>query len=254
MVLGRVHLRDDDLALLAAGAGDEDDAMAVGDGLGHRPARADRLVVGVGMDGHEGGPMRGPGRRRARGSLRCRIIGRCYRGREAARRPSGGRYHRPHARRSPRVPSPACASSTARRSSPGRTARCSSATSAPTSSRSSRPRATRRAAGGRRGSAARPTGRGPRPTTSRSTATSAASGSTSASPDGAAILRRLLGRRRRPRRELPGRRPRPARLRRRGARGAQPAARPSRDHRLRHRRARRPTGPATTSSSRRRAG
>ena len=48
--------------------------------------------------------------------------------------------------------SPGSSSSTARRSSPDRTARCSWATSARTSSRSSRPRATRRAAGVRRGS------------------------------------------------------------------------------------------------------
>ena len=74
--------------------------------------------------------------------------------------------------------SPACGSSTAPRSSPGRTARCSWATSAPTSSRSSRPRATPPAAGGRRGSATRRPGRGPPPTSSRSTGTSAASGST----------------------------------------------------------------------------
>ncbi len=57
MVLGRVHVRDDDLAHLAAGAGDEDDAMPGGDGLGHRAAGADRLVVGVGVDGHEGGSV-----------------------------------------------------------------------------------------------------------------------------------------------------------------------------------------------------
>ena len=48
---------------------------------------------------------------------------------------------------------------------------------------------------------------------------------------------RPAGRRRRPRRELPAGRPRPARLRRRDARGAEPCARPSRDHRLRHGRA-----------------
>ena len=58
-------------------------------------------------------------------------------------------------------------------------------------------------------------------------------------------------RRRRPGRELPGRRVRPARLRRRDARGAQPAARPPRDLGLRDDAARPPTGPATTSWSRR---
>ena len=53
MVVGRVHLLHDDLAHLAAGAGDDDDAVAGLDGLGHRAAGADRLVVGVGMDRHE---------------------------------------------------------------------------------------------------------------------------------------------------------------------------------------------------------
>ena len=57
VVVGRVHLRDDDLALLAARAGHEHDSPAGGDGLGHRAARPDRLVVGVGVDGHEGGSM-----------------------------------------------------------------------------------------------------------------------------------------------------------------------------------------------------
>ena len=66
--------------------------------------------------------------------------------------------------------------------------------------------------GGRRRDAGRP------PTTSRSTATSAAIRLDLKTPDGAAILRRLLVDGRRPRRELPGRRLRPARVRRRGAR------------------------------------
>ena len=80
-----------------------------------------------------------------------------------------------------RARSPASASSISRPCSPGRTRRCSWPTSGPTSSRSSRPRATRRAAGARRGSATRRPGRGPPPTTWRSTATSARSGSTCAS-------------------------------------------------------------------------
>jgi hypothetical protein len=54
VVVGRVHLRDDDLTQLAPGAGHEHDAMAGGDGLRHRPAGADRLVIGVGVDRHHG--------------------------------------------------------------------------------------------------------------------------------------------------------------------------------------------------------
>ena len=107
---------------------------------------------------------------------------------------------------SPPARSPDSASSTARRSWPGRTARCSSATWAPTSSRSSHRRATRPAAGDRPGSGRSKRGRGPPPTSWRSIGTSAASASTSRPPDGAGVLRRLLARRRRPGRELPGRR------------------------------------------------
>ena len=80
---------------------------------------------------------------------------------------------------SPPARSPDSASSTARRSWPGRTARCCSVTSVPRSSRSSHRRATRPAAGVRRGSARSRPGRGPPPISSRSTATSAASASTS---------------------------------------------------------------------------
>jgi len=53
VVGGRVHLGDDDLAHLAARAGDEHDPAAVLYGLGHRASRSDRLIVGMGMDGHE---------------------------------------------------------------------------------------------------------------------------------------------------------------------------------------------------------
>ena len=189
MVVGRVHLGHDDLAELAARARDEHDAMACGDGLGHGPTGADRLVVRVGVDGHQGRAMaRGVGRhgvpmlahpaRPGAGSA----VGIGWR----ASRPCGtgaatiGRWPA----HPPGVRSPACGSSIARPSWPGRTARCCWATSAPTSSRSSRPRATRPAAGDRRGSG-RPRPRaspGPRPTTSRSIGTSAASGSTSSSP------------------------------------------------------------------------
>ena len=117
--------------------------------------------------------------------------------------------------------SPGSAWSTARRSWPGRTARCCSATSARTWSRSSHPRATPRVAGARRGSARTTAVRGPPPTTWRSTGTSAASGSTSRrrparGPASAA------GARRRRRREPSRRRVRPARLRRRDARTAEP--------------------------------
>ena len=93
---------------------------------------------------------------------------------------------------SPPARSPASASSTARRSSPGRTARCCSATSVPRSSRSSRRRATRPAAGVRRGSAR----------SRRGTRTAAYYLAVNRnkrglrldlkSPDGAAVLRRLL--------------------------------------------------------------
>ncbi len=54
VVVGRVHVRDDDLAELAAGAGHEDHAVAGLDRLGHRAAGPDRLVVGMGVDGHQG--------------------------------------------------------------------------------------------------------------------------------------------------------------------------------------------------------
>ena len=63
VVLRGVQLGDHDLAHLAAGAGDEDDATTLGDGLRHRAAGPDGLVVGVGMDGHESGDVGGLGRR-----------------------------------------------------------------------------------------------------------------------------------------------------------------------------------------------
>ena len=169
--------------------GDEHDAMARGDGLGHGPTGADRLVVRVGVDGHQGRAMaRGVGRhgvpmlahpaRPGDGSavgVGGRPVGRAG----SAPLPSvDGQPTRPGSARRP-----------ARRrllDGPGRAVLHDAAgrPRAPTSSRSSRPRATRRAAGDRRGSG-RPRARaspGPRPTTSRSTATSAASGSTSSSP------------------------------------------------------------------------
>ena len=54
MVVRRVHVRDDDLAELAAGTGHQDHPMPVGDGPGHAAAGPDRLVIGVGVDGHQG--------------------------------------------------------------------------------------------------------------------------------------------------------------------------------------------------------
>ena len=57
VVVRRVHVGDDDLAHLATGARDEDHAMAGPHRLRHRPPGADRLVVRVGVHGHEGGAM-----------------------------------------------------------------------------------------------------------------------------------------------------------------------------------------------------
>ena len=61
VVLGRVHLGDDDLAHLAAGAGHEHDAPARAHGEGHRAAGPDRLVVGVGVHRHQGEHVGGVG-------------------------------------------------------------------------------------------------------------------------------------------------------------------------------------------------
>ena len=175
------------------------------------------------------------------------------------RRQSPARYHRPRWPTGPNTPpparSPVSASSTARRCSPGRTARCCWATSGPRSSRSSHPRATRPAAGVRRGSArSRPAGPGRRPTSSRSTATSGRSGSTSRRREGAEILRRLLADA-----DVLVENFRGGGFARLGFDDAalarpQPAARPPGDLRLRDERARPPSGPATTSSSRRSSG
>ena len=92
------------------------------------------------------------------------------------------------------------------------------------------------------------------PTTWRSTATSAASASTSRRPDGAAVLRRLLGRRRRPGRELPGRMASRGSASTTRRSGRSTRARPSRDLGLRAAAGPPRTGPATTSSSRPSAG
>ena len=251
VVVGRVHLGDDDLAQLAAGAGHEDDAMAVGDGLGHRPAGPDRLVVGVGVDGHQGRPI-GAGASSGPGVIAASIIGRCYRGARRAR-PRAAVYHRPHARGRP---------GTARR--PARHRLLDGPGRAALHDAPGRPRRRRRqgrATRGRRDARL-----------------------------GAAVGRRERRRhadrgllpRGQPQQALdparpppPGRRRDPARLladadvlvenfrvgglARLGFDDAtlerpEPAPGPPRDQRLRHRPARRPTGPATTSSSRRRAG
>ena len=157
-------------------------------------------------------------------------------------------------RPAPPARSPACASSTARRSWPGRTARCCSATSVPRSIKVEPPE----------GDATRGWGPPWVGTVEAGTRTAAYFLAVNRNKRGLRLDLKTpgrrggpaaaAGRRRRPGRELPGRRLRPARLRRRGAPGAQPAARPPRDLGLRIRPARRPTGPATTSSSRPSAG
>jgi hypothetical protein len=53
VILGGVHLRDDDLALLTSGARHEHHPVALLDRLCHQATRTDRLVVGVGVRGHE---------------------------------------------------------------------------------------------------------------------------------------------------------------------------------------------------------
>ena len=130
------------------------------------------------------------------------------------------RYHRrampPTVGRARSAGRPA-ASSTARPSSPARTARWSSATSAPTSSRSSRRRATRPAAGVRHGSAIAEAG----------TRTAAYFLAVNRNKRSIRLDLRTAGRRgdpapaarrrRRPRRELPARRPGAPRVRRRDA-------------------------------------
>ena len=181
-------------------------------------------------------------RRRRSTSVRCSpALGAALELRRMAAQADGPRPSRPtlaviaHAVRTPNPGrSQGSASSTARPSLPGRTARCCSAISGPTSSRSSRPRVTPPAAGGRRGWGARPTAREPPRITSRSTATSAACGSIWRATTGARSSSLPPPRRGRRRRELPGRRIREARLLRRRAARAEPGARASRDQRLRH--------------------
>jgi len=58
MVVRRVHVRHDDLAELTACPGDENDAMTRLDGLRHRAAGSDGLVVRMGVHGHERRTMR----------------------------------------------------------------------------------------------------------------------------------------------------------------------------------------------------
>src|SRR5262245_120141 len=54
MVLGRVHVRDDDLALLTTRARDAHDPVAGTAVAGHHAAGGDGLVVGMSVDGQQG--------------------------------------------------------------------------------------------------------------------------------------------------------------------------------------------------------
>ena len=125
-----------------------------------RPARGDRAAAGRPRAGRAGRLRTHRRRARVRSNVRCVT---------RATDPTPLRVVCP-----PRSRSPACASSTARRSSPDPTARWCWPTSARTSSRSSRRRGTGPVAGGRRGSARGRTE--PPRTTSPSIAASARSG------------------------------------------------------------------------------
>ncbi len=74
VVLRRIELGHDNLSVLAAGARNADHAIAVPAVAGHDAAGGDRLVVGMGVDGHEGVgighvPMIAQAARRCRGRL-----------------------------------------------------------------------------------------------------------------------------------------------------------------------------------------
>ena len=88
VVLRRVQLRHHDLAVLAAGAGDADHAVAGSAVAGHHAAGRDGLVVGMGVDGQQGmGGGHGPD---------CALSGRFRCG---GARPGGRRTRRGRARR-----------------------------------------------------------------------------------------------------------------------------------------------------------
>ena len=194
-------VRDDDLAHLAARAGDEDDPMAGRDGLGHRAAGPDRLVVGVGVDGHQGGAM-GAARIGVGGGGRVGHAADASAGRGSApgRGATIARWHAPHG--------PGAARRPARRrllDGPGRAV----LHDAPRRSRGGRRqgRATRGRRDPRLGSAVGRR-RGGRDANRRllprgQPQQAQRSGSTSSRTAGAEVLRRLLGARRRARRELP---------------------------------------------------
>ena len=233
MVVGRVHVGDDDLAELAARARDEHDTMAGGDGLGHGPTGADRLVVGVGVDGHQGRAMaRGVGRHGVLmlahlprpGDGSAVGVGRRPAGRAASGAATIGRDGQPTRPGSARRP--------ARRrllDRPGRAVLHDAA------GRPRRRRRQGRAARGRRdarlgtavGRAGR--GRGRAPDRGLLPGGQSEQARHPARPQAARRRRRpapVARARRRPGRELPGRRVRAARPRRRGAATAEPGARP----------------------------
>ena len=90
-----------DLAVLAPGGHDQRDPVALGRGLGHGPAGLDGLVVGMGVEGRPGRPLRPPlpqarrrgDRRRRRGPASARTSSVCWPacgGRALDRRPASG--------------------------------------------------------------------------------------------------------------------------------------------------------------------